>query len=216
VDAVSALVDRLGDEATGPLAPSRVTAQGLAGQIALRWDPVPGATAYRIYRAGSFDGTWREIREVPATGQPLYEDTSVPSGMQGWYYQVRAVAGAAVSPASDIVSAITTADLSQGGVTSSGDGPAGQWDQSLFAGGATQTFNQVVLASPPGQGQVTIEVTPDGGGTWKVVYRSQAPGEVAKTLGDERSITFPPASGTGVRVTLSGVANPPAFETYLR
>jgi hypothetical protein len=196
-----------------------VTAQGLAGQIALRWDPVPGATAYRIYRAGSFDGPWRQIQEMPATLPPLYEDTAVPSGMQGWYYQVRAVAGAAVSPASDVASAITTADLSHGGVTSSGDGPAGQWDQSLFAGGATQTFNQVVLADPPGQGQVTIEVTPDGGGTWRVVYRSQAPGTSGNTLGDQRSLTFPAASGTGVRVTLSGVADPPAppaFETYLR
>ena len=217
VDALSALVERVGVDGTGTLPPARVTAQGLAGHVALSWDPVPGATGYRIYGADSFTGPWRQIGEVPARSQSVvYNDTGVPPGMHAWYYQVRTVTDDRESPGSDVAPAITTDDLSRGATTSTGNGPGGAWQQALFSGGARQTFDEVVLANPPGQARVTVEVTADGGASWKMAYRSQAPGEPGNALGDRRSITFPAASGTGVRVTVSGLADPPAFQTYLR
>jgi hypothetical protein len=136
--------------------------------------------------------------------------------MHTWYYQVRTVTESSESPASDVAPAITTDDLSRDATMSSGSGPGGPWQQALFGGNGQQTFDEVVLASPPGQGQVTVEVTADGGANWKTAYRSQSPGDASNALGEQRSITFPAVSGRGVRVTVSGFTDPPAFQTYLR
>jgi hypothetical protein len=216
VDAVSALMARLGVATAGPLAPARLSATGYDGRVALAWDPVPGAKGYAVYRSGSPDGPWQQIHRQPSAGRQLsFDDRTVPAGMHAWYYQVRSYDSSRQGPPSDVAPAVTIADVGRGGVTSSGQGPQGTWYEVLFAGHGNATVDEVDLAGVAAT-PLTIEATPDGGTTWKIVYRSQAPGAPAADLGARQWVTFPPVTTSGLRVTAAAGTAPPRFESYFR
>lgn len=69
--------------------PSSVIAEGLPYHVRLSWDPVAGATAYRIYRGVSATGTFVE---VASTTNTLHLE-QVPNAPQVWYYYVVGLAG---------------------------------------------------------------------------------------------------------------------------
>jgi Fibronectin type III domain len=108
-----------------PAAPAGMTATGGAGQIALSWSPVSGATAYNIYYASTSGVT-------TATGTKVTSATSsyILGGLAAsttCYYVVTAVNSAGESAASAEVSATTnasvptpTAPVAPTGVTATG------------------------------------------------------------------------------------------------
>ncbi|WP_200381444.1 S8 family serine peptidase [Thiococcus pfennigii] len=84
-----------------PPAPTGVTASDDgSGFIELWWDPTPGASGYRIYRAPSANGPW-SLRYATPVADPMtfdpgipplethWLDTAVPDGYS--YYRIRAV-----------------------------------------------------------------------------------------------------------------------------
>lgn len=80
-----------GEGATAPSLPfpSRVTAVAGAGQVTLRWDPVPGAIGYLIQEGDSPEGPFRAIDhgggDVLAVPAPPYADTTGEPGRERWY-----------------------------------------------------------------------------------------------------------------------------------
>ena len=70
-------------------APAGLVAEGGAGQVTLRWDPVPGAAGYGIYRAPSPDGPWELVDhgsgDVLHHPGPAYADTTGTRGETCWY-----------------------------------------------------------------------------------------------------------------------------------
>ena len=80
-------------------APKWVAALHIAAQKAngLRWNPVPGATGYKVLRSTSAGAGHAEIGAGP---QPQLIDSNIEPGTT-YYYVLRAVAGAEESPNSD-------------------------------------------------------------------------------------------------------------------
>lgn len=76
-------------------------AQATAG---LRWQPVAGATGYKVLRSTA---AGKEYTEVAAPTQPQYMDTAVTPGTT-YYYVLQAVAGAETSPNSAEKSVVVT------------------------------------------------------------------------------------------------------------
>lgn len=77
-----------------------VEAQKIVG---LRWVPVPGATNYKIFRSLA---AGKDAQEIGATATPQYLDSAVEAGTT-YYYTLKTVAGAEISPASEEKSVIT-------------------------------------------------------------------------------------------------------------
>jgi xylan 1,4-beta-xylosidase len=84
-DAEAALRDQ---EATLP-PPSGVTAEGGAGQVTVRWEPVAGALGYLVHRSGQRDGPFQPVdhggRDVLAVPGYTYADTTAEVGKRWWY-----------------------------------------------------------------------------------------------------------------------------------
>ncbi|MFE2012103.1 cellulose 1,4-beta-cellobiosidase [Streptomyces sp. NPDC059491] len=81
-DLAVATVDR-----TPPGAPTGVTATVGAGAVAVRWQPVAGATSYRVVRAAAPTGPWTTV--VDSVTGTARQDTAVDIRQQ-WYYRVAA------------------------------------------------------------------------------------------------------------------------------
>jgi hypothetical protein len=90
---------------TLPAAPAHLSASGGTAQISLAWDPVPGATGYRLLRAGP-SGVFAKLREVAPTPTTAV-DGSLTSGAT-WSYEVVALNATGPGPASPIASATTS------------------------------------------------------------------------------------------------------------
>ena len=71
-----------------------------SGKPMLTWDAVDGATSYRVYRATSQNGTYSLLGTVTATS---YTNTGAKAGTT-YYYRVKAVNDAGLSPYSNTVS----------------------------------------------------------------------------------------------------------------
>jgi hypothetical protein len=117
---------------TGPAAPTGLTAAGRTGQVVLDWDDGPStATAYRVARASSANGTYTSLTAEPVTVS-RYHDTAAPVGVHS-YYRVVAVTsdGAASAPAT----ASATAVGSSFGWTSSAPSSSGHYEGAGIAVG---------------------------------------------------------------------------------
>src|SRR6185436_6955730 len=68
-----------------PAAPRNVTATPGNGQVALRWEPVRGATSYRVTRSDSVDGSYHWI--APVVPSTSYVDTTAKNGTK-WFYKI--------------------------------------------------------------------------------------------------------------------------------
>jgi hypothetical protein len=68
-----------------PAAPANVSATAGNGQVTLRWNPVPGATSYRVTRADSIDGQYHWI--APVVPNPPFVDTTAANGTK-WFYKI--------------------------------------------------------------------------------------------------------------------------------
>lgn len=75
-----------------------------ASQVLLRWEPVAGASGYRVSRTGG--GAGASASAVQATDQPFFADTGLQPG-QAYRYTVRAVVAGREGPPSDPVGATT-------------------------------------------------------------------------------------------------------------
>lgn len=73
-------------------------------QVGLRWQPVPGATGYKVLRSTT---PGKGHQEIVAPAQPQHFDTGVTPGTT-YYYVLQAVAGAEVSPNSQERSVVVT------------------------------------------------------------------------------------------------------------
>ena len=71
-----------------------------SGKPVLTWNAVPGATSYKVYRATSQNGTYSLLGTVTATS---YTNTGAKAGTTYWY-KVKAVNSAGLSPYSNVVS----------------------------------------------------------------------------------------------------------------
>jgi xylan 1,4-beta-xylosidase len=69
--------------------PSGVSAEGGAGQITVRWEPVAGALGYLVHRSGQRDGPFEPVdhggRDVLAVPGFAYADTTARIGRRWWY-----------------------------------------------------------------------------------------------------------------------------------
>jgi hypothetical protein len=105
-----ALVATFAECASSLSAPVNLSVQdmGLAG-VRVGWNPVPGASAYTVYRSdGPCGGTPRVSTVVGETAQTFLFDTTAIGGEQ-YSYQVRATDGCGESPLSACGSAVSTA-----------------------------------------------------------------------------------------------------------
>jgi len=82
-------------------APEGLRADCGAGQVTLRWAPVPGAAGYGIYHGPSADGPWELVDhgsgDVLHHPGPAYADTTGAPGEPCWY-AVAAIAGIEAEP----------------------------------------------------------------------------------------------------------------------
>ena len=76
-------------------APANVTATPGANAITVRWDPVKGATSYKVMRADAIDGQYHWI--APSWADTTYVDTSAAAG-KTWFYKVCANTAATPPP----------------------------------------------------------------------------------------------------------------------
>jgi len=76
-------------------APRNVRATPGNNQITVQWDPVPGATSYKVMRSATLDGAYHWI--APACPDSSYVDTDVQSG-RTWFYKVCANTAATPLP----------------------------------------------------------------------------------------------------------------------
>ena len=92
---------REGASAPSPAPPPEVSAESGAGQVTVRWSPVPGAIGYLVQRADSPDGPWEPVdhggRDVLAVPGPWYCDTTGARGRAAWY-AVASIASAESEP----------------------------------------------------------------------------------------------------------------------
>lgn len=69
--------------------PNAVRAESGAGQVTLRWEPVPGAIGYLVHRSGAADGAYLPLDhgggDVLAVPGDTYADTAVRPGEAAWY-----------------------------------------------------------------------------------------------------------------------------------
>ncbi len=65
-----------------------VSLASVKGGLQVKWNKIPGATKYRIYRRYKTTDSWTKLKDVPAT-QTSYIDTSVPA-VKTAYYTVKA------------------------------------------------------------------------------------------------------------------------------
>jgi xylan 1,4-beta-xylosidase len=79
----------LRDPGTGLPPPAGVTAEGGAGQVTVRWEPVAGALGYLVHRSGQRDGPFHPVdhggRDVLAVPGYAYADTTAEIGQRSWY-----------------------------------------------------------------------------------------------------------------------------------
>jgi len=94
---------------TPPTAPTGLTAQAGAGQVALQWNPDFGCTNYFVQRSTTSGGPYTVIASVIGTTNSNFEDTAVVNGTT-YYYVVAAANTFGQGPNSGQVSA-TPIDL---------------------------------------------------------------------------------------------------------
>jgi hypothetical protein len=83
---------------TAPAGPVGLTAIARDASVGLAWQPVSGATGYRVYRAAGVGGARTLLTPQPVT-TTSYSDTSTANG-QSYSYVVTAVAASGESPIS--------------------------------------------------------------------------------------------------------------------
>lgn len=92
---------REGASAPSPAPTDDLRAESGAGQVTVRWSPVPGAIGYLVQRADSPDGPWEPVdhggRDVLAVPGPWYCDTTGARGRAAWY-AVASIASAESEP----------------------------------------------------------------------------------------------------------------------
>lgn len=81
--------------------PANLQANVAIDGIHLRWDPVPGATQYTVWRATQPNGPFLNVGK-PMT-QTQFVDVAVPTNAQTLYYQVYALSTSGVSPPSPVL-----------------------------------------------------------------------------------------------------------------
>ncbi|WP_374685877.1 alpha-amylase family glycosyl hydrolase, partial [Promineifilum sp.] len=81
------LLPARGQDLVAPAAPTGLTATAGNAQVALDWDAVSGAAAYRVYRSPVTGGGYEFVAETAASD---YVDTTVENGRR-YYYVVRAM-----------------------------------------------------------------------------------------------------------------------------
>jgi aryl-phospho-beta-D-glucosidase BglC (GH1 family) len=79
-----------------PYAPSGLTATGGAGQIALSWTGISGATSYNLHRATQSGGGSKIAPVVTGITATNYTDTGLAGGF-AYFYQVVAVSNSVIS-----------------------------------------------------------------------------------------------------------------------
>ncbi|GHO83187.1 GH39 family glycosyl hydrolase [Dictyobacter formicarum] len=88
IDDAQAVETQIQKQATLP-APAELVAESGAGQVTLRWQPVPGAVGYLVHRADGPEGPFTPIdhggRDVLVTPGPTYADTTGQPGTTYWY-----------------------------------------------------------------------------------------------------------------------------------
>ena len=88
---------------TAPAGPVGLTAIARDASVGLAWQPVSGATGYRVYRAASVGGARTLLTPQPVT-TTSYADTTSANG-QSYFYVVTAVAASGESPLSQYAGA---------------------------------------------------------------------------------------------------------------
>lgn len=80
-------------------APRWVAAMYVEAQkmVGLRWMPAPGATGYKVFRTTT---AGKDQQEIASTTTPQHLDTTAEAGVT-YYYSLKALAGAELSPASE-------------------------------------------------------------------------------------------------------------------
>ena len=89
--------------------PQELNGVGAPQSVGLRWDAVPGASEYRVYRQEA-DGSWLSTPSSVVTGAPTYVDRSVTDGTT-LRYRVTAVEDNAESPPSPVATVTPTSSV---------------------------------------------------------------------------------------------------------
>ena len=142
-------VDRALRACAGPLAPSAptgVVAIPGDGRVSLAWNPVAGATSYRVKRSGTSGGPYTTV--APNVAGTNYLDTGLTNNVP-YFYVVTAVNDAGESPASAQVSATPN---------------------------VTKPLPPANLTALPGDGKVTLTWPASAGATSYNVLRSLVSG----------------------------------------
>src|SRR5688500_11391253 len=84
-------------------APAGLTAIALDGAVGLAWQPVPGATAYSVYR-GTAESAIDEQLTLGGVGAASFVDRAVANG-QRYFYGVIATGPGGTSPRSQVAEA---------------------------------------------------------------------------------------------------------------
>ena len=92
---------------TAPAGPVGLTAIAGNASVGLAWQPVSGATGYKVYRSATVNGA-RTLLTTQPTASTGYTDATAANG-QAAYYVVTAVAASGESPASNIAGATALA-----------------------------------------------------------------------------------------------------------
>ncbi|MFN2549598.1 MAG: fibronectin type III domain-containing protein [Myxococcales bacterium] len=185
-----------------PPAPTGLTATGGAGQIALSWTAVTGATSYNVLR-GDGSGTEGPLDPPVSTTTTSYVDTAVVAGAT-YFYRVQAVKGTAASVASAEASATTIpAAPANLGVTTTDSAATLNWTAApgatsydvLRAPGGTRNFAAVGTTANPSI--VDTGLTPNT----TYVYEVRAGNATGKSGFATVNATTAPTAPTGLSVT---------------
>ncbi|MGH3368701.1 MAG: fibronectin type III domain-containing protein, partial [Nocardioidaceae bacterium] len=145
-----------------PAAPLGVSATGVSeSRINLGWNPVAGATSYKVYRAANSGGPYSHIASVTSTS---YANTSLTANT-AYYYVVRTVSGTAVSPDSFPVSA----------TTATGPGAPGT-PTNLSAVAVAGTSNDLSWTAVSGATGYRVFRSPTRGGPYTKIASTTTPG----------------------------------------
>jgi len=181
-----------------PAAPANLAAAGGAGQIALTWTAVDGATGYQVLRGGSAGAE----ASLASTASASYTDTGLAAGAT-WFYVVKATSSTGTSAASNEASA-TTAPPAPAGLTASTTDTAARLQWTAAAGATSYT----VLRAPGGSssfaqvGTVSAAAFSDSGLTPNTAYQYEVHASNAAGTSPDATVsaTTAPVAPAGVAV----------------
>ncbi len=173
VVAALALLAAWAGTALGAGEPAGLSAFSQSGTVQLAWQPVPGATAYQVYR-----GTTAAAITTPVGGETTattIDDTGRSNGTR-YFYAVRARIGAVWSGDSGVVSAMPrTRSCATGDAVRVENCLAGDWDWGVTPGDVAgdDIEGYATAGSVQRGGSLDLKVNTAAGATYDVeVFRS--------------------------------------------